>query len=387
MKIAFLNSSLEPGRDGVGDYTRLLAQECSRQGHECCTIALNDRYVSEAQSDGLLHLRLPAVLPWLERVKIAQQKLTEFAPDWVSLQFVPYAFHPKGLVHGLRRHLLPLVEGRKTQIMFHELWIGGAMGSPLKHRAVGMFQKKLILSLVTQLTPDVIHTSNSTYVTLLQSSGVTALPLPLFGNVPVSTQNGDEWLWAELDRANINIAKTNRSDFWLGGFFGTLHQSWPPEPLLTALQEAAARRSRQIILLSIGRLGPGETLWDTLARQYSPQICFCKIGEQPAPRVSQYLNSLDFGIATSPYSLIGKSGSVAAMLDHGLPVIVNRDDVRYSFDNAEGQSIEPLLHKVDDTYPCCSFFNGLKRVPSQSRLARVATQMLNDLGSNQRHND
>ena len=42
MKIIFLTGSLEKGRTGVGDYTRLLASECKRLGHEVQTIALND---------------------------------------------------------------------------------------------------------------------------------------------------------------------------------------------------------------------------------------------------------------------------------------------------------------------------------------------------------
>lgn len=32
MRLAFICVSLEPGRDGVGDYTRSLAAECIRQG-------------------------------------------------------------------------------------------------------------------------------------------------------------------------------------------------------------------------------------------------------------------------------------------------------------------------------------------------------------------
>ena len=43
MKLLFLCSSLEPGRDGVGDYTRRLAGECLRQGHEVRLLSLNDK--------------------------------------------------------------------------------------------------------------------------------------------------------------------------------------------------------------------------------------------------------------------------------------------------------------------------------------------------------
>ena len=133
-------------------------------------------------------------MDWAERIGLAQQTLTAFGPDWISLQFVPYAFNPKGLVFGLARHLHQLFQGHQAQIMFHELWIGGAKESSTKHRLIGTVQKWLVLDLIEQLKPKVIHTSNQTYVTMLRRAGVTALSLPLFGNIPVLAESGDEWL-------------------------------------------------------------------------------------------------------------------------------------------------------------------------------------------------
>jgi hypothetical protein len=49
-----------------------------------------------------------------------------------------------------------------------------------------------------------------------------------------------------------------------------------------------------------------------------------EIGELQEARVSNCLSEMDFGISTTPLSLLGKSGSVAAMWEHGLPVIVTR---------------------------------------------------------------
>jgi hypothetical protein len=44
--------------------------------------------------------------------------------------------------------------------------------------------------------------------------------------------------------------------------------------------------------------------------------------------ISKILQCLDLGLATSPRQLIQKSGSVAAMLEHGLPILVTRNDWR-----------------------------------------------------------
>ena len=35
MKITFICGSLNPGQDGVGDYTRRLAAQLALDGHEC----------------------------------------------------------------------------------------------------------------------------------------------------------------------------------------------------------------------------------------------------------------------------------------------------------------------------------------------------------------
>ena len=121
MRIAFLCGSQEPGRDGVGDYTSGLAEELRQQGHEVIVIGLRDKFVSEATSTerpvaggSIQVLRLPSALPWPECIAQATQQLDRFDPEWVSLQFVCYTFHPKGLVHGLAGKLVKRNFGANT---------------------------------------------------------------------------------------------------------------------------------------------------------------------------------------------------------------------------------------------------------------------------------
>ncbi len=337
LQIAFLTGTLEPGRDGVGDYTRLLAEELARRGERVCLLALHDRFAAaieraEIQTGGarLPVLRLPHTLGWPERSALAWDFLDEFQPDWVSVQLVSYGFDPKGVVRGLDRWLQPLTQGRSLHWMFHELWIGHAEEAGRKERLIGRVQKFYIKRLLARLAPHVIHTSNSTYAGLLAREGVRALELPLFGAVPVTKQNGETWLWPELQSAGVSLTGANREQHWLLGFFGSLHPVWPSEPLFSRLADAAAGQHKRVVLLSIGRLGPGEALWQNLAGQYGGRFAFHKLGERPAEQVSQFFNSIDFGIATSPLALIGKSASVAAMREHGLPVIVNREDVTFA---------------------------------------------------------
>ena len=66
-------------------------------------------------------------------------------------------------------------------------------------------------------------------------------------------------------------------------------------------------------------------MWERRVLEY-PDFRFHKLGELAFERVSQYLQNLDFGIAATPWVAIGKSSATAAMLDHGLPVMVTRND-------------------------------------------------------------
>ena len=47
MNLLFVCTSLQPGRDGVGDYSRLLASACADAGHTCALLAINDTHARE----------------------------------------------------------------------------------------------------------------------------------------------------------------------------------------------------------------------------------------------------------------------------------------------------------------------------------------------------
>lgn len=381
MRIAFVVGCLEEGRDGVGDYTRLLAQECVRHNHPCCQIALNDPFVSEhswsSESD-LPVLRLSAKADWKERINQAKRFLDRFSPDWVSLQFVPYAYHPKGLALSLGRQLQQLARARRLHVMFHELWLGVSVGDSVKERLIGTVQRLCMLAMLKELRPNLVHTTNPAYTAVLSRDVARVGCLPLFGNIPISLPEDDNWLFEELQRVGPGM-DWSRERTWLFGLFGALHPVWPPEPLFTYMSEAATRYQRTIAILSIGRLGPGEELWNRLAKAYGSRFTFLQLGEQPPERISQFLSTVDFGIATSPYVLIGKSGTVTSMLEHGLPVIVNRDDVRISHLEPHF-SHETLLHKMDIHLPK-KLGKDLNRAQACPRLPFIATQFLGELSS------
>ena len=197
MKIAFLCSTLEPGRDGVGDYTRRLAGELIRQGHPSVLVAVNDSCVSkkmlesqEIEGTAISVLRLPRIMPWPQRTAEARDWLQACNPDWTSLQFVAFGFHRKGLCLGLGKKLAAINSNASWHVMFHELWLGVGEKSPLKHRIVGALQRMFIRDMLRRLRPQVVHTQAEAYRQVLSRDKVAASVLPLISNVPYVKGDG-----------------------------------------------------------------------------------------------------------------------------------------------------------------------------------------------------
>jgi hypothetical protein len=353
MRIAFVTSCLEPERDGVGDYTTLLAAECERRGHVVTRVALNDPHVTEIMETPSL-LRLPQALAWKARWKQARRWLETFSPDWVSLQFVAFGFHPRGLVEEIAGPLAGLFSGWSVHVFLHELWLGEEIGAPWKHRALGWLQRRSVLPLLRGLNARVIHTSNSAYVRLLSRRGVTARRLPLFGPLPLPA-----------------VGPCPANETLTFAFFGTLHPVWPPEPFLGNLRALG----RPVALHHAGHIGTGEALWWQMESQWGRELEFRRLGRLAPQALADFFATAHFGVATTPWSLIGKSASVAAMLDCGLPVVVNRDDIHYPGLSDEPAD-SPLLIKMDGDLP--EQLRTARRQPPCLRKDAVADQFLAD---------
>jgi hypothetical protein len=366
----------------VGDYTAGLAEELRLQGHEVLIIAVHDKFIGRVMLTGrnikgesTQILRLPATLAWEERIQRATQELDSFDPEWVSLQFVCYGFHPKGLIHGLASKLKPLFKKRKLHMMFHEIWLCKELGWGWKQCAVGALQRHFIRNFVAAMKPNVIHTSNALYEALLRRNAIAASELALFGNIPISEGLEQGWIVSEVSKAlGRNFDRESLLAF---GLFGALHSQWPPEPLLTYLHRGASAAHKAPVILSIGRMGDaGVALWDHMVRTYSDHFAFVRFGEQSPKRISEYLSWIDYGLSTTPRATLGKSGTVIAMWEHGLPVIVNRDDVKpmgplSNDDTPYLISCDPTLERrLQGTAP---------RGPRQSRRPQVARKLIEAL--------
>lgn len=317
MKILFICGSLEPGKCGVGDYTRRLACEIIRQGHISFIIALNDRHISvveqiEQESDGtrISVLRLPSTLSNKEKYSKAEKFIKDFNPEWLSLQYVGYSFNKYGMPFRLEKHLVKISKGRKWYIMFHELWVGMAEGSSFKFKAIGFIRRLMVKHLINTLMPKHIDTNITLYQKQLQKMNFSANVLPLFGNISVldykQQENKKEIIFILFGA----IWGGNRG----GGNYGTDLENFTD--WLLSIQKSENKLAK---IWFVGKNGMEINSWIKVLQE--KKIYFEIYGVQDEATISKLMLQSDIGIATTPYCLVEKSGSVAAMLEHKLPVV------------------------------------------------------------------
>jgi hypothetical protein len=315
MKIVFVCGSVERGCDGVGDYTRRLAQALHYDKHEVFIIAFRDSYVKEQQREIIKSeigeikvLRLPHIISLKESSLIIKNEINEIKPDWVSLQFVIFAFHDKGLPFGLGPIFGNSFQGYKVHIMFHELWLGIGKFNNIKHAVWGFFQKRIILSLLNNLKPRIIHANSSWYAMKLRKIAKNVKVLPLFSNIPLFSEHVNK-------NKEIDFQKIKSFNFVV---FGHISLHAPVEDFVNELAHFSENNQLDISITFLGNNNSDLQLW---TEAWSSKFKVNVMGHQTESNISKYLSNADIGITTTPYALLDKSGSFYALLDHSLPVI------------------------------------------------------------------
>jgi glycosyltransferase involved in cell wall biosynthesis len=378
LKILFVCSCLEPGGDGVGDYTRRLAAELRARGHDCYLLALADTHVKKAtaadfgDTNGIL--RLPATDSWPERIRQAKRFRESVEPDWISWQIVLYGFDPRGLGFGLGRRCREISGGCKNQVMFHEIWIGEAERSTLKNKIIGKLQRLIVKDLLSKLRPLVVHTHTPLYQHLLGGLGCHAAILPLFGNIPLTTRPCFEWPAEKWPEGRVPFPVAERDSWWIFVMFGSIHPEWDAADFLQRAAAAAQRAGKKCVLIALGRPGAnGERLLQALQKHEGDSWRFINLGWRPQEEISQCLLMADFGVSTVPPEYLFKSGTAAAMIEHGLQVIATRPMSRYPHCPPELLAVG-MRNVVTD-------FNleASKKSKAGSLLPAVAGQFIEDL--------
>ena len=318
MKLIFICGCLQPGNDGVGDYTRRLAAALKVHGHDVYIIALNDRFIDENRYeeqavDGITvsTLRLSFVQSYKIRFAEACQCVKLYNPDWLSLQYVPFGFSNKGLPTGFTKHLCQLTNGAKWHLMLHELWVGMEDTATAKLRVWGLGQKLLIKNMINSLKPASIHTQSKLYQAQMGKLGYTVDYLPLFSNIRNVYKNSSPY--------SAPHTPPNRARNITLVMFGTIHPTSPIEQFAADVAEYAQKNTLTVQLVIIGRSGDEQNKWAKIWADHGMGVKL--MGEQTEAAISQMLLESSIGLTTTVGAKVEKSGSVAAMFAHGLPVL------------------------------------------------------------------
>lgn len=375
MRILFIVASYQTNKDGVADYTALLATECAALGHTLAILAWNDVFVkpeSEFSENVPTSLRLSSSLSQKQKTVLAKDFIHDFKPDVVSIQMVCFGFHPRGFVFGLGKVLKKIIPAKaKIEVMFHELWLGLATNHPIKEKLYGYIQKMALVQFLKRLKPDVIHVANNVYYSKLKEQDYPVKYLPLPGNIPIQINPDSNWIYNEL-----GLEKTKREEAVILLFFGSIHGDWDTKSFFQQMKDQF--KSKKIIVVSAGSQGYGKALWDSVVSEQSSVVSyqFVKLGFRSDKQISELLQFADFGICTTPLSLFGKSGTAMAMIEHGLPVIVTRDELKFDFEIAH----------VQEEYPNVWMWNSVNALQIQrnkelikDKIQKIAQVFLKDL--------
>jgi len=362
MKILFICNSLAEGKDGVGDQTTRLAIECAGRGIQSILVGFNDRNTTEPVGttiqNGIPVHRLPASWPLARReMELRNIIAANNDIDWASVQFVSYGLNRNGIVRAEIPVFKRLLKGYKVHVMFHELWVAEEKQARFKMKLLGIVQKIFIRSFLKELNPKVIHTSIPLYVKMLERAGFKASILPLFSNIV----RADSRIEDMEDQVPAHI-REHRGDYIIGCVFGSIyHDSWDMHTLLSKLEKETQSSGKKVLISSIGKIGYGKEFWETLPGKY-PNLEFLTFGMQDENFISYWLTHfVDLGIVTTPAIITGKSSSLMAYIDHGVPVFCKRNELSFSFKITD-DLIDKRLIQVDEDFD----FKLVPRVPPRS---------------------
>ncbi|WP_146209280.1 hypothetical protein [Coraliomargarita sinensis] len=347
----------------MSDYTQRLAQTLHGMGCECLCVSLNEKQGEQvADRNGVRIVRYKR-----EAARDAIAYLREWNPDWISLQFVSFAFHEKGLF----RYLIPLFRelGRryKIHIMFHELWVRPGKGAPAKHVLLGWLQKRLILAALRTWQPNIVQTSNPLYRFMLGDAGIQADELPLFGNIPI----------VNTDAPLIEPERSESLRRILLPF--SQSKNWNIRATMEILKQCADNAGVTLEIIQVGLDRDGERHW-----KFIKEFCrsagwqFRQLGPLKADDLSRCMLTAHLGMNSIHKEMAGRSGAVVSMREHGLTVICAgppASEKEYQFNDLDNGT----LSLFEDTAACVAELKKPSKKPPEPKLPQVAEQFVRSL--------
>lgn len=322
MNILIVCSCLEPGRCGIGDYSRRLATQLSYSGHNVILFSFGDSYVdcfldqSLSTDDYSIRIcRFRSRLLDKKSFYIAQQILDNFKPALVSIQYNPYSFSPKGIPFRFLYAFSKLASTIPVHIVFHEIWVSYRLPVSWRKKIYTPFQKLAILYLMRCLNVVSSFTTNLFYQSLLSGVNISADLIPVFSCCKVSAS----YSLSNCADKSVHDILLN----WSGPkllVFGNLNGTLCLRHLSLFIKEKNLE-SNPCLFLVVGKLSShSKSVAKEVFSKFMSSSRLCYSGPVDELSLSVIIQNVDYAITTYPYELAGKSSAVATLRAHDLPV-------------------------------------------------------------------
>lgn len=323
MRIAILTGEYPPLEGGVGDFTRALALELRRQGHELHILTGQNGAPAIADEDGVhVHRCIPS---WgIACHNQIVRQVAAIRPDVLNIQYQPAIYEMKGAIH-----LLPRWQKRNIQVpivtTFHDLRV------PYLFPKAGQLREWSVQQLAAN-SQGVILTNDEDYAQLTRMLG-SGSPAPQVRLIPIGSNIAPAPPPGYEPAAWRAGQKFNPEDFLIG-YFGFLNRSKGVETLL----EAAAALIQEGIPVQLLFIGGRTGSSDPTNRAYAAEIDarlealglsarVRRTGFATPPEVSAALLACD--VCALPYrdGVSLRRGTLHAALAHGKAIVTTTPQV------------------------------------------------------------
>jgi hypothetical protein len=228
---------------------------------------------------------------------------------------------------------------------------------------------------MARLEPDIVHTSVEPYARVLRRIFPEVKLLPIPGNIPISRVEP-----LVLPQEIAETLSGPRADYLLVLLFGRIVPEWEPGNVLGVVDAFARESRREVRLIALGENGYGDVPWQRLVAQMPTGWHALKLGPRDTSYISETLQVCDLALGTTPFELARKSGSIAAFLEHNLPVLLaEKRPAAQVIERSYPATVRKLLHFTDEPLPSDLLAVRQRPAPDFPPLA-VARQMLADMG-------
>lgn len=235
--------------------------------------------------------------------------------------------------------LIKLFQSRNNNIylivMFHELWYK-TNGNFIFKEIKSIVKREIIRKFIKKVKPNKSFTNSYYNKQKLKKLGVESVFLPVYSNIRVNNFNktraeGISWL-------NDKFSLSLNEDSIVGIFFGYIGISWKFTKTLNILQHEYKEKNKSISFLYVGPHGKSKVL-ENFKEETKVFADFKDLGLLSEEEVCLVLASSSFGFCVTPLSIASRSGSLAALLEEGLPLIVP-DNEKIKNENIEKSGLD-----------------------------------------------